>query len=77
MTLGGLVYQSKERGEVKVTVDTLSARLEPYRAVLYQIEAKPFTRLDLALRNAIVELYDHLAPYRSEPIPEPPFDVEQ
>ena len=74
---GGLVYQSGERGEVKVSADTLSARLEPYRAVLYQREAKPFTRLDLALRNAVVDLYDKMGPYRSAPIPEPSFEVEK
>ena len=62
---------------MKVTADTLSARLEPYRAVLYQKEAKPFTRLDLALRNAVVDLYDKMSPFRSAPIPEPQFEVEK
>jgi hypothetical protein len=75
--VGGLVYQSRERGEVKVAADTLSVRLEPYRAVLYQKEAKPFTRLDLALRNAVVNLYDKMSPYRSAPVPEPHFEVEK
>ncbi|MFA5869777.1 MAG: hypothetical protein WC941_08775 [Candidatus Bathyarchaeia archaeon] len=74
---GGLVYQSGERGEVKVAADTLSARLEPYRAVLYQREAKPFTRLDLALRSEVAHLYDKMGPYRSAPIPEPSFAVEK
>jgi hypothetical protein len=73
---GGLVYQSKERGEVKFVADTLSARLEPYRAVLYQREAKPFTRLDLALRSEVAHLYDKMSPYRSAPIPEPRFEIE-
>lgn len=74
---GGLVYQSRERGEVKVAADTLSAILEPYRAVLYQREAKPFTRLDLALRSEVAHLYDKMSPYRSAPIPEPRFEVEE
>ena len=74
---GGLVYQFGERGEVKVSADTLSARLEPYRAVLYQREAKPFTRLDLALRNTVVDLYDKMGSYRSAPMPEPSFEVEK
>ena len=75
--VGSLVYQWRERGEVKVAADTLSAGLDPYRAVLYQKEAKPFTRLDLALRNAVVDLYDKMGPYRSAPISEPQFEVEK
>lgn len=76
-TVGGLAFHSREKGEVKFKADTLSAILEPGRAVLYQKEAKPFTRRDLALRDAVVKLYDRLAPYRSAPIPEPAFEVER
>jgi hypothetical protein len=72
----GLTFSSAEKGEVKVAADTLSAILEPYRAVLFLREAKPFTRLDIALRGEVVRLYDRMSPYRSEPIPEPDFDVE-
>ncbi len=60
-TVGGLAFQSRERGEVRVSVVTLSAILEPSRAVLYQREAKSFTRRDPALRGAVAKLYDRLA----------------
>ncbi len=73
----GLAFQPMERGEVKVAADTLSVILEPYRAVLYQREARPFTRLDLALRSEVARLYDKMGPYRSNPIPEPSFEVEK
>jgi hypothetical protein len=75
--VGGPAFHSREKGEIKFEADTLNAILEPARAVLYQREAKPFTRRDLALRDAVVKLYDRLAPYRSAPIPEPAFDVER
>ncbi|MCX6649689.1 MAG: hypothetical protein NTV61_09945 [Candidatus Bathyarchaeota archaeon] len=73
----GLTFPSAEKGEVKVAADTLSAILEPYRAVLYQRAPKPFTRLDLALRSEVAHLYEKMGPYRSAPIPEPSFEVEK
>jgi hypothetical protein len=76
-TVGGLAFHSREKGEIKFEADTLSAILEPGRAVLYQREAKPFTRRDLALRDAVAKLYDRMSPYRSAPTPEPTFEVEK
>jgi hypothetical protein len=73
----GLTFSSTEKGEVKIAADTLSAILEPYRAVIFQREAKPFTRLDVALRGEVARLYEKLGPYRSKPIQEPDFETEK
>jgi hypothetical protein len=73
----GLAFNPRKRGEVKVAADTLKAILEPNLAVLYQMKAKPSTRLDLALRSKVVVLYGKMSPYRSVPIPEPRFDIEK
>ncbi len=62
---------------LNIKSDTLNAFLEPYRAVLFQSEAAPFTRHDLFLRETLLDLYDKLGPYRSHPIPEPNFDLER
>ena len=73
----GPVFQLMEKGEIKVEADTLSALLTPNQAVLFQKQAKPFTRLDLALRSEVAQLYEKMGPYRSAPIPEPSFEVEK
>ncbi len=71
-----LVFKEDMRRELKVEADTLRVTLEPFRAILFQREAAPFTARDLALRNTVVELYDRLGPFNSEPIPEPVFELE-
>jgi hypothetical protein len=45
------------RDSLKVNADTLSAFLYPFKAVLFQKAAAPFTSRDLSLRNKILELY--------------------
>lgn len=45
--------------DLQVETDTLSAFLAPSRARLFQKKAAPFTRLDVALREAILLLYPH------------------
>jgi hypothetical protein len=58
-----LAFNLRKRDEVKVAADTLKVILAPNLAVLYQREAKPFTRLDLAIRSKVVGLYDKMSPY--------------
>lgn len=66
------------RDEIKVSADTLTARLSAYTAVLSQKEAAPFTARDMDLRKKVFELYSHT---RSSPfpwttvMPEPKFEV--
>lgn len=72
-----LSFKEDMRKELKVEADTLRVTLEPFRAILFQREAAPFTVRDLALRNAVVELYDRLGPFNSEQIPEPVFELEK
>lgn len=67
------------RDEVEVEADTLQALLSPFRAVLNQREAKPFTARDMELRARILELYPKNTP---TPFPmlwstEPEFEVEE
>jgi len=45
--------------DLEVKADTLSAFLAPSRARLFQKKAVPFTRRDVALREAILLLYPH------------------
>ena len=52
---------------LKVKADTLTARLSPVTAVLFQREGHPFTERDLALRNRIFTLYPHRSYFRKEP----------
>ena len=47
----------KEREGLKVTGDSLSVFLYPFKAVLFQREPAPFTPRDLMLRRRILELY--------------------
>jgi hypothetical protein len=70
----------KVREELKVTADSLTARLSGFKAGLFQKEAAPFTERDVKLRKEVLRLY----PYnRSTPIPlplyvrEPKFEVEK
>ncbi len=72
-----LTLYKDQRDEVTLRADTLSVAASAVRAVLFQREAKPFTRLDLALRSEVAHLYDKMGPYRSAPIPEPSFAVEK
>lgn len=46
-----------EREGLKVSADTLSVFLYPFKAVLFQREPAPFTQRDLKLRRRILELY--------------------
>jgi len=46
-----------EREGLKVSADTLSVFLYPFKAVLFQREPAPFTQRDLMLRRRILELY--------------------
>jgi hypothetical protein len=50
------------RERLKVSADTLKARLSGFRAVLYQRKAAPFTTRDLALRSNILKLYPQNRP---------------
>jgi hypothetical protein len=52
-----LAIGTEDREELSVRADTLSVRLAPMRAVLFQREAAPFTVADLRLRERVLELY--------------------
>ena len=67
------------RDEVEVEADTLHAMLSPFRAILNQKEAKPFTARDMELREKVMKMYP-----RSRPTPfpwqfssEPKFEKEK
>ena len=45
------------RDEITVEADTLKALFSPFRAVLNQKEAKPFTVRDMELREKIMKMY--------------------
>ncbi|MFC1802497.1 hypothetical protein ACFL0D_00860 [Thermoproteota archaeon] len=45
------------RKEIIIKADTVRAIISAYRAVLYQKQKAPFTKLDLLLRQKILELY--------------------
>jgi hypothetical protein len=47
----------EDREELSVRADTLSVRLAPMRAVLFQREAAPFTSADLRLREWVLDRY--------------------
>jgi hypothetical protein len=63
----------KNRVEVIVKSDTLTARLSDFRAVLYQVKAQAFTRKDMKLREKVFEIYTKDRPtpfpwsFRTEP----------
>lgn len=68
-----------ERERLKVSADTLRARLALFRAVLYQREPMPFTARDMSLRERVMELYPRITP---TPFPmqysyEPDFEVAE
>jgi len=74
-----LSFRKGLRWEVRVRADTLSAFLSPFRAVLFQRVAAPFTRRDMELRGVVLSLYVR---NRSTPFPwqfseEPRFIVEE
>jgi len=50
------------RDEVTATADTLAVILNPYRAILFQRESKPFTTRDESLRTRVFEMYDKSTP---------------
>jgi hypothetical protein len=51
-----------------VKADTLSARLAPSKAVLFQKESAPFTKRDMELRSIVFQHYNHS---RGTPLPWP------
>ena len=67
------------RGEVRVEADTLQAFLSPFRAVLNQREAKPFTVKDMELREKVLKMYtqDRPTPFPWEFSSEPKFEKEK
>ncbi len=62
MTARAWSFQDDAREEVHVKAETLSARLAPFRAVLYQKEKAPFTRKDMELRETVLALYPYDTP---------------
>ena len=48
--------------ELRVRADTLAAFLTPFKVVLFQKEAAPFTASDMALRKRMMELYPRERP---------------
>ena len=63
---------------LEVKADTLSARLAPSKAVLFQKESAPFTKRDMELRSILFQLYTRS---RGTPLPwplqsEPPFETQ-
>jgi len=63
----------RDRPQIEVKADTLSAQLAPARAILFQKESAPFTRLDMELREVVLTMYPHSVAtpislyYRKEP----------
>ena len=52
-------YMGRELGSFLVRADTLYVLLEPDRAILFQRDDAPFTRLDLELRERVFKLYPY------------------
>jgi hypothetical protein len=67
------------RDEVEVEADTLQALLSPFRAVLNQREAKPFTARDMELREKVMKMYPRgrPTPFPWEFSSEPGFEKEK
>ena len=65
-----------ERDGIKVKADTLSAFLYMFKAVLFQVEAEPFTVLDKELREAVLSHYtrDRSSILATGVVSEPPFE---
>lgn len=73
-----MTLYADERDEVYARADTLAAMLAPYRAILYQMEWRPFTARDMSLRAWVFKKYDKTTP---TPLPwggdsEPRYEVE-
>ena len=68
-----LALNPRDRPQIEVKADTLSAYLAPAKAILFQKESAPFTRLDMELREAVLTMYPHRVAtpislyYRKEP----------
>jgi len=61
-----LAYRKDDRDQYLVKSDTLTVFLGPYRAVMSQKKAAPFTPKDMELRDILFRLY----PFnRSTPLP--------
>lgn len=63
-------FPFSERERLRVEADTLTARLSPFRAVLFQRKLESFTKKDMKLRKRILELYSRFSPtigYKREP----------
>jgi hypothetical protein len=54
-----LTYRKDERDEYLVRSDTLTVFLGPFRAVMSQKVAAPFTAKDMQLRDILFKLYPH------------------
>jgi hypothetical protein len=61
-----LAYRKDERDKYLVKSDTLTVFLGPFRAVLSQKKAAPFTSMDMALRDMLFKLYPR---ERATPLP--------
>jgi len=68
-----------EREGLRVRADTLTARLAPMRATIFQRENAPFTERDMELRRRILEIYprDRGSPFALGVTDEPKFDIEE
>ena len=68
-----------QRDEVEVEADTLQALLSPFRVVLNQKEAKPFTVRDMELREKVMKMYPRgrPTPFPWEFSSEPKFEKEK
>jgi hypothetical protein len=64
-------FPFSERERLRVEADTLTVRLSPFRAVLFQRKLESFTEKDMELRKRILELYSRSSPtigYKREPL---------
>lgn len=68
-----------EREGLRIRADTLTARLAPMRATIFQRENTPFTGKDLELRRRILELYprNRASPFTLGISTEPKFETVQ
>jgi hypothetical protein len=69
-------FPFSERERLRVKADTLTARLSPFRAVLFQGKLETFTERDMELRKRILELYPRSSPTFGHKR-EPPFLVKR
>ena len=54
---GRIEIFGRDRGEIRVRADTLSALISPYRAILYQREPARLTERDRELLEIVMEAY--------------------